>query len=118
MVTEQDWPGDWLRGVLAVAVLAVLTRGEAHGYAIAAALAAAGLGIVKGGTLYPLLGRLETAGHVLAHWQPGEGGPGRKVYVLTPQGRQHLADQMHRWARFTDTTRALIEGADLRGETR
>lgn len=106
-----------MRGVLAVAVLAVLARGEAHGYAIAADLADAGLGVVKGGTLYPLLGRLETAEHVRARWEPGAGGPGRKVYALTAQGRRHLADQAGRWVRFTDTTRVLIEGAD-RGEAR
>lgn len=118
MASAEDWPSDWMRGVLAVAVLAVLTRGQAHGYAIAAALAAAGLGTVKGGTLYPLLGRLETAGHVEAQWQPGEGGPGRKVYLLTRQGRHHLADEARRWARFTGTIRGLIEGADVKGEAR
>ena len=107
-----------MRGVLAVAVLAVLARGQAHGYAIAAALDDAGFGTVKGGTLYPLLGRLETAGHVQAQWQPGAGGPGRKVYLLTQAGRRHLADQTERWAQFTDITRGLIEGANLRGESR
>lgn len=118
MATDEDWPSDWMRGVLAVAVLAVLVRGQAHGYAIAADLAEAGLGQVKGGTLYPLLGRLETAGHVQAQWEPGAGGPGRKVYLLTQQGREHLAEQTGRWARFTDTTRDLIEGAQTRGAAR
>ena len=77
---------------------------------IAAALSEAGLGTVKGGTLYPLLGRLETAGHLEAQWLPGDGGPGRKVYVLTDSGRRHLADQRDRWADFTTLTTALIEG--------
>ncbi|GAB97394.1 PadR family transcriptional regulator PadR [Kineosphaera limosa] len=110
MATEEEWPSDWLRGVLGLAVLAALTRGRRHGYAIAQELADAGLGTVKGGTLYPLLGRLEAAGHVEAHWQPGAGGPGRKVYALTSAGAEFLAERADRWRAFTDVTRHVIEG--------
>ncbi|WP_068428998.1 PadR family transcriptional regulator [Piscicoccus intestinalis] len=116
MATEQEWPSDWMRGVLGAAVLAVLARGPAHGYAIASDLADTGLGTVKGGTLYPLLGRLESAGHVSARWEPGDGGPGRKVYSLTPAGRDHLQHQARRWARFTDLTRGLFEGSPTTGD--
>jgi PadR family transcriptional regulator PadR len=112
-----EWPSDWLRGILTTAALSVLDRGAAHGYAIATALADAGLGTVKGGTLYPLLGRLEAAGHVEAEWLPGDGGPGRKVYSLTREGRQHLAEQAQRWAAFTATTTALLEGTTTESHT-
>ena len=58
--SSTPWPGDWLRGVLEIAVLRCLADGgPSYGYAIALALEEAGLGQVKGGTLYPLLGRLE-----------------------------------------------------------
>ncbi|PID96327.1 MAG: PadR family transcriptional regulator [Actinomycetales bacterium] len=100
-----------MRGVLSVAVLAVLARGTRHGYAVASELADAGLGEVKGGTLYPLLARLESAGWIAAEWQPGDGGPGRKVYALTPAGRDYAADQACRWTRFTSLTNALIHGS-------
>src|SRR5690625_7349935 len=53
------YPSEWLRGVLELCVLRVLADGATYGYAIAAELAQAGLGEIKGGTLYPLLGRLE-----------------------------------------------------------
>ncbi|CAN5751328.1 hypothetical protein BH24ACT2_BH24ACT2_09320 [soil metagenome] len=66
----------WLRGVLDLCVLATLAERERHGYAIASRLGEAGLGDVKGGTLYPLLARLQTAGHVTTRWEPGEHGPG------------------------------------------
>jgi PadR family transcriptional regulator PadR len=102
-VTIEDWPGEWLRGVLPQAVLRVLDDGPTYGYAIAARLAAAGFGEIKGGTLYPLLGRLETAGHVSVEWRAGEGGPGRKYYEVTPSGRQHLAELTARWSRFAAT---------------
>jgi PadR family transcriptional regulator PadR len=111
MNTDESWPSEWLRGVLEVCVLRVLTHGPSYGYALTQALAAAGLGEVKGGTLYPLLGRLEAAGRVEVEWRPGDGGPGRKYYSLTPQGRAHGAALATRWAEFTTITRALTDGA-------
>ncbi|WMY78622.1 PadR family transcriptional regulator [Citricoccus sp. I39-566] len=110
-MTEDNWPGEWLRGVLGVCVLRILMDGSSYGYAIIQRLAEAGLGAVKGGTLYPLLGRLEEAGHLEVEWRPGDGGPGRKFYALTEQGRREAAGQAARWAAFTATTRALTDGA-------
>ncbi|QCB92440.1 PadR family transcriptional regulator [Cellulomonas shaoxiangyii] len=106
-----DWPGEWLRGVLTLCVLRVLTDGATYGYDIAQRLDAAGLGEVKGGTLYPLLGRLHTAGLVREEWRPGAGGPGRKYYELTEAGRAHLERDAAAWARFADLTRSLVTGA-------
>lgn len=68
------WPAEWMRGVLEVCVLHVVGRGPTYGYAIAQALEEAGLGAVKGGTLYPLLARFEQAGLVDVEWRPGTGG--------------------------------------------
>lgn len=111
MNAEQEWPSEWLRGVLSVCTLRILRDGPTYGYAIAARLADAGLGSIKGGTLYPLLGRLEGAGHVEVEWRPGEGGPGRKFYQLTAAGRAEAQLQAAAWAEFTNITRALTEGA-------
>jgi PadR family transcriptional regulator PadR len=111
MVPEESWPSEWLRGVLEVCVLRILLDGPSYGYAITQSLATAGLGAVKGGTLYPLLGRLEASGWVAVDWRPGEGGPGRKFYALTPDGRKHACDLAERFAQFTTTTRALTDGA-------
>lgn len=110
MDTEQ-WPSEWLRGVLGVCVLRILLDGPSYGYAITQRLAKAGLGTVKGGTLYPLLGRLEEAGHVEVDWRPGDGGPGRKYFELTVAGYEHAHDQAARWASFTTTTRSLTDQA-------
>lgn len=115
MQSEQSWPSEWLRGVLEVCVLRILLDGPSYGYAITQALAGAGLGDVKGGTLYPLLGRLEEAGRVEVEWRPGEGGPGRKYFALTADGRDHAHELAFRWAEFTDTTRALTDGAFTTG---
>ena len=94
------WPGEWLRGLMEVCVLRVIADGPTYGYAIATALERAGLGSPKGGTLYPLLGRCEQAGWVGTRWGPGDGGPGRKFYELTPTGRDHLETMAAVWEGF------------------
>ncbi|MDR1449218.1 MAG: helix-turn-helix transcriptional regulator [Propionibacteriaceae bacterium] len=100
MINDPAWPSNWLRGVLDLCVLRIIAAGPTYGYAIAAALEAAGLGAPKGGTLYPLLGRFERDNWVESQWSAGAGGPGRKFYSLTETGRGELASQTARWSQF------------------
>ncbi len=116
-MTDTAWPTEWLRGALEVCALAVIARGETYGYAIASELAGAGLGVVKGGTLYPLLARFEQAGLVRVEWRAGESGPGRKYYALTDAGLQELDRRRVQWQAFADTVSTITnEKAVLSGE--
>jgi len=103
-----DPPSDWLRGVLEPMTLAVISEGETYGYLVASRLEAAGMGTIKGGTLYPILNRLERDGALESQWRQGEGGPGRKYYSLTPDGEERLRLQRHQWSRFAQNVSALI----------
>ena len=105
---EPAWPGDWLRGVLELCVLGVLADGPTYGYAIAQRLAVAGLGVVRGGTLYPLLSRLEGDDLVEATWRAGDAGPGRKFFELTLAGRTELIRRQVLWSEFVTRTRLLL----------
>lgn len=107
---ERAWPAEWLRGALGVCVLHAVAAGPTYGYAIAAALADAGFGQVKGGTLYPLLTRFEEAGLVEAEWRAGDGGPGRKFYSLTELGRTEHQRQTDQWLDFAGLTHHFLEG--------
>ncbi len=111
MTDEPLWPGDWLRGVLELCVLGVLADGPTYGYAIAQRLSEAGLGSVKGGTLYPLLARLEGDGLVESSWRAGDGGPGRKFFELGGTGRVELARRDALWDEFVARTRRLLPSA-------
>lgn len=86
----------------------MLADGPTYGYEISARLAAGGLGPVKGGTLYPLLKRFEEAGRVRVEWRPGDGGPGRKYYVLTDEGHAVLEELAARWHQFTETISNIL----------
>jgi PadR family transcriptional regulator PadR len=108
VVDGQQWPGDWMRGVLSMCVLAVVAEEETYGYAVAQRLQRAGLGTVKGGTLYPVLTRLEQDGHVTSVWREGDGGPGRKFFSVTPAGRVALAERTAGWLTFTQRANSLL----------
>ena len=105
---EQQWPGEWMRGVLSLCVLAVVAEGETYGYAVAQRLQAAGLGVVKGGTLYPVLARLQEDGLLIASWQAGDGGPGRKFFAVTSAGREVLRERSQSWLTFTERAAGLL----------
>ncbi|WP_344448742.1 PadR family transcriptional regulator [Actinocorallia aurantiaca] len=103
-----DRRSSWLKGVLDLLVLATLTDGENYGYEIAKNLSEAGLGEIKGGTLYPVLNRLEEAGLVSAEFRAAERGPGRRYYQLTPLGEQTLNEQGGLWLSFDESVRAVL----------
>ncbi|HLV75527.1 PadR family transcriptional regulator PadR [Actinomadura hallensis] len=104
-----DRRASWLKGVLDLLVLASLAEGESYGYEIAKTLAGAGLGQIKGGTLYPVLNRLEQAGLVSAEFRVADRGPGRRYYHLTEQGRATLAEQGALWLEFDESVRAMLK---------
>jgi PadR family transcriptional regulator PadR len=86
--------------MLDLCLLAALACGETYGYDLARRLQAHGIGPVPGGSLYPALLRLETAGYLRAQWRAGQGGPGRKYYALTASGREVLDRDRHAWRAF------------------
>jgi DNA-binding PadR family transcriptional regulator len=74
------------------ALLGLLGHEPSHGYDLYRRLSdPAGLGLVwrlKQSRLYALLARLEAAGYVQAAVEPQDARPARKVYSLTPAGRE------------------------------
>jgi DNA-binding PadR family transcriptional regulator len=77
-------------------VLAMLAKEPSHGYELRARLHDA-LGAVgeamNAGQIYVTLSRLEKAGFVTCEREPGEKDkPNRKVYSLTAEGQQRVAD--------------------------
>lgn len=107
-VVAADRRASWLKGVLDLLVLASLTEGESYGYEISKTLADAGLGQIKGGTLYPVLNRLEEAGLLAAEFRVTERGPGRRYYRLTDHGRATLTEQGTLWLAFDESVRAVL----------
>lgn len=94
--------------MLPLCILAIIAEQATHGYVVIQRLQAAGLGTVKGGTLYPILNRLERDGLVSSEWGAGEGGPGRKTFHITAHGLTELAERQRAWHTFTQRTAEVL----------
>jgi ferredoxin len=97
-----------LHGVFEPCVLLLLSesRVPTHGYRILERLTAWGLETAADrGNLYRLLHRLEREGLVTSAWRPGQSGPERRAYALTPAGLTRL----HRWEEALERDRQTID---------
>jgi PadR family transcriptional regulator, regulatory protein PadR len=99
-----------LKGVLDLAVLAVLRDGDGYGYDILRRLRTAGLDEVGDASVYGTLRRLFQAGLLTAYVVPSEAGPHRKYYALNEAGRDQLARSSTVWKGFASTMDDLLSG--------
>lgn len=98
-----------LKGVLDVAVLAVLHEEDGYGYDILRRLRDAGLDDVGDASVYGTLRRLFDAGLLTTYVVPSESGPHRKYYGLNKAGRAQLTLSMKTWRAFADSLNHLLE---------
>jgi len=91
-----------LPGTLELLILKTLTRGEAHGYAIARHLERVSKDVLQVGesSLYPALQRLLVNGWVKAEWGESELKRRARFYKLTPAGRKALTRRRQTWSVF------------------
>ena len=97
-----------LKGVLELAVLAVIARGETYGYEILSTLEQAGFDGVGDASVYGTLRRLEQAGHLTSRLEASDSGPARKYYAVTPVGREQLRVGTESWAQINSALEGLV----------
>ena len=99
-----------LKGVLDLAVLAVVQGEDGYGYDIVRRLRDGGLDEVGDASVYGTLRRLYAAGALTSYVVPSESGPHRKYYGITPIGRDQLARQRSDWHDFSTTLDGILDG--------
>jgi PadR family transcriptional regulator, regulatory protein PadR len=83
-----NWTVQARKGLLELGVLNALIAEERYGYDLVKSLVAwSGLDITEG-TIYPLLSRLRKQGLLKTRLVESSGGPARKYYSLTDEGRE------------------------------
>ncbi|OFI39989.1 PadR family transcriptional regulator [Arthrobacter sp. SW1] len=102
-----------LKGVLDVAVLAVLNREDGYGYDVVRRLRAAGLEDVGDASVYGTLRRLYANGALTSYVVPSEGGPHRKYYGINEHGKSVLSIQSKGWQDFARSMDRLLSDAPL-----
>ena len=90
-----------LKGVLDLAVLALVAEADTYGYDVVRRLRETGIGEVGDASVYGTLRRLYAGGALSSYVVPSEAGPHRKYYGLTPHGRDQLRDDAARWRDFS-----------------
>jgi transcriptional regulator len=104
--------GEMLKGHLEMIVLAALSSGPAHGYAVIEEIRRkSGKAFdLPEGTIYPALHRLEQAGLLSSRWVTAKSGRERRVYSLTRRGSRALIERRAVWDRFSDAIAGLLAG--------
>lgn len=97
-----------LKGVLDLAVLAVVDDEDGYGYDVVRRLRAGGLDGVGDASVYGTLRRLYASGALTSYVVPSEEGPHRKYYGITTAGCALLKRQREDWDRFSATVTGLL----------
>ena len=97
-----------LKGHLDALILAVVSSGPLHGYAIIEELKqrSGGTLALPEGTVYPALHRLEAAGLLASSL--AEKARRRRVYRLTAKGRRELGVRRGEWREFSTVVEAVL----------
>jgi PadR family transcriptional regulator PadR len=105
------WESQLRKGVVELAVLASIGRGETYGYRIVDQLQKLeGLELTES-TVYPVLTRLARDRLLAVRTEVSPAGPTRRYYRLTAQGETRLRQLAKGWRTVSQSLDTLIEGA-------
>ncbi|PYR62037.1 MAG: PadR family transcriptional regulator [Acidobacteria bacterium] len=95
-------PTTLLQGTLDMLILKSLVAGEMHGLGISRRIqqVTRGTFVVKPGSLFPALHRMEEEGSISSFWGDSENNRCAKYYRLTKAGRKQLDVETKRWGRI------------------
>ena len=85
-----DRQSQLLKGILEGCILLIIKEKEVYGYELSHELQNAGLTMVREGSIYPVLLRLQKDKLIKGQLKPSPSGPDRKYYTLTEKGQETL----------------------------
>jgi transcriptional regulator len=92
-----------IQGTLDMLILKALGTGDMHGLGISRRIeqVTQGAFLVKPGSLFPALHRMEEEGWIAAEWGESENNRKAKYYKLTRSGRRQLDAEKKKWQRVS-----------------
>ncbi len=94
------------KGVIEMCVLATISRKDCYGYEIVQEIAS--YTEINEGTVYPILRRLTTEGHLVTYLRESTLGPARKYYHITEQGQAYLHSLQTDWQQLFEMVNHLL----------
>lgn len=106
-------PTNLLQGTLDLLILKALALGELHGLGVSRRVAqiTRGTFIVKPGSLFPALHRMEEAGWLASSWGASANNRRAKYYRLTAAGRRQLEAEVGEWRRISVAITLAIQSS-------
>lgn len=100
-----------LKGTLDLLVLKTLALEPRHGVGVADRIGqiTRGTFMVKPGSLFPALHRLERDGHIAGTWSETPEGRRARYYKITASGLKQLATEKKNWARVVLAVGQVLE---------
>ena len=80
-------PKNWLTPV----ALVILREESSYGYELMERLEEFGFEQIRAQTLYRTLRQMEQEGLCSSEWETPQGGPARRMYLITERGEEYLA---------------------------
>lgn len=108
------WLSQLKRGLLELFVLNLLERESMHGYELVKRVSDVDGFVVTEGTIYPLLSRMKHDGLLKTTYVESPNGPMRKIYQLTPAGRQCRQEMNRIWLHISASVQRTIGKTDQR----
>lgn len=104
-------PSEILQGTLDLLVLRTLQLGPRHGLGISDRIQqiTRGVFVVKPGSLFPALYRLEQNGWIEGRWGESENNRRARYYTLTAAGRAQLAKEKRKWNKAFSAVNRLLD---------
>ena len=103
-------PANLLHGTLDLLILKTLTLGQKHGVAIARRIeqVTGGTFVVKPGSLFPALHRMEEAGWLTSSWGESDSNRRARYYKITAKGRTHLEAETKQLVRYGELVTGIL----------
>ncbi|ALC90620.1 PadR family transcriptional regulator [Bacillus sp. FJAT-18017] len=105
---------EWLKGYIDVIILSLLVDEDLYGYEMSKKMkkVSGNSFVLKEGTLYPALKRLETKLLIEGYWTDSEGAARRKYYRITSTGIEEFKSSQNEWLVLKNILQSFLEGND------
>jgi len=98
-----------LKGVLEGLILSIIKKRSVYGYELIQIMRHYGFTTIIGGTIYPILQKLEKQGCISGRTLPSPDGPERKYFFITEKGEEQLASFIEQWRSLNVKVNRILE---------
>ncbi len=101
---------EWLRSGAQMMLLSLIQEQDRYGFEIIQELQkrSDNTFVMKEGSLYPILHRMEKSGFLSSYQKAGAAGKDRKYYAITDKGKKQLVEDKKTWQEFSDSVSRVV----------